>query len=221
MIFFKKDFIDFFLELEKNNNREWFTANKSRYENSVKIPFEQFIQHMIYKIQEVDENLMISPNEAIFRIHRDIRFSKDKIPYKTHASAIISNEGKKNISKLGIYLEFRSDGMSFYSGIYQMSKEQIQSVRSYIAANMKEFDSLLKQKDFKKYFGTIHGEQNKILPAEFKEIAKTQPLIANKQFYYFIKLPQSKILSKTLSDELMKFYFAAQPMNKFLLNALA
>jgi len=221
MKFFTQDTVDFFSELEKNNKREWFNENKTRYENSVKIPFEEFVQHMIYKIQEVDEDLIITPKEAIFRIYRDIRFSKDKTPYKTHASAVIGKGGRKNISHPSIYFEVYSGGFNFYSGIYQMDTKQIYKVRSYISANLKEFEKLLNWEDFKKYFGKIHGEQNKVLPAEFKEVAKIQPLLANKQFYYFTKLSQNKLLSKTLPDNFMKFYFAAQPMNKFLINALS
>jgi len=220
MKFFTQDTIDFFSELEKNNNREWFAENKTRYENAVKIPFEQFVQHMIYKIQEVDENLIITPKEAIFRIYRDIRFSKDKTPYKTHASAVIGNGGRKNIYHPSIYFEIHSEGFTFYSGIYQMNSEQIYKVRSFIAENMAEFETLLHQKDFKKCFREIHGEQNKVLPVEFKEAVKIQPLLANKQFYYFTKLPQNKLLSKTLPDNFMKYYFAAQPMNKFLIESL-
>ena len=220
MSYFTKELISFFTELEKNNNREWFAENKSRYENYVKIPFEHFVQDMIFTIQEVDENLITSPKEAIFRIYRDIRFSKDKTPYKNHVSAVIANGGRKNVTDPAVYIEINANEMKFYSGIYQMDKDQIYNVRSFIASNLDEFNDLLKEKDFKKYFGTIHGEQNKILPSEFKEIAKTQPLIANKQFYYFGKLPQNKILSKTLTKDLMKYYFAAQPMSKFLQEAL-
>lgn len=220
MIFFEKEFIEFLSDLEKNNNREWFTSNKSRYEKFVKIPFEHFVQHMIYKFQEVDENLIITPEEAIFRIYRDIRFSKDKTPYKNHVSAIITNGGRKNFRDPGVYIEIKSNELNFYSGIYEMNKEQIYSTRNYIVSHLNEFNKLLADKNFKKYFGIIKGEQNKILSAEFKETAKIQPLIANKQFYYFAKLPQSKILSKTLTNDLMKFYFAAQPMNNFLIKAL-
>lgn len=220
MSYFTDDFIEFFKELELNNNREWFKENKSRYEVSVKTPFEYFVQDMIYKIQEDDENLMVTPSEAIFRIYRDIRFSKDKTPYKTHVSAIISSGGRKNYIDPGIYLEISSEKLRFYSGIYQLSKEQLENVRNFISSNLDEFNLLLKEKDFKRYFGTIKGEQNKRLSPFFKKIQIKQPLIANKQFYYFTEISSKKILSKNLSNNLMKFYFAAKPMSNFLKDAL-
>ena len=163
---------------------------------------------------------MLNPKEAIFRIYRDIRFSKDKTPYKTHASAIIRNSGRKNMTDPGIYLELNHEHLRFYSGIYEMSKEQIERVRMYISSNLDEFELLLKNKDFKKYFSTIRGEQHKRLSKEYKELALKQPLIANKQFYFYAELAPEKIISNNLSINLMKFYFAAKPMNAFLKKAL-
>ena len=221
MQYFTQDFIDFFDDLKKNNNRDWFNTNKKRYEQSVKLPFENFVQDMIFKIQEDDENLMITPKEAIFRIYRDIRFSKDKTPYKTHASAVIVNGGRKNYTDPGVYIEISSDKLNFYSGIYQMSREQIHKVREFIASNLKEFDQLVNDKTFKKYFGKIEGEKNKRLPIEFKQVIQEQPLIANKQFYYIGKINVKKILSKNLTDYLMKYYYAAKPINSFLSEALS
>jgi len=221
MSYFTKEFIIFFSELENNNNREWFLENKKRYEQSVKIPFENFIQDTIFKIHEDDENLMTTPKESIFRIYRDIRFSKDKTPYKTHASAVIVNGGRKNYTDPGVYIEMNSERIRFYSGIYQMTKEQLQNVREYIASNLEEFNSLLKERVFKKHFGEIRGEKNKRLPSEFNAVALKQSLIANKQFYYFGEIDIKKILNKNLASGLMKYYHAAKPMNKFLKKALS
>ncbi len=220
MGYFTKDFILFLKELNNNNNREWFAENKKRYEQSVKTPFENFIQDMIFRIQEDDENLMITPKEAIFRIYRDIRFSKDKTPYKTHVSAVIVNGGRKNYTDPGIYLELNSKVLRFYGGIYQMTKEQLQNVRNYIVSNLNEFASLQKDKKFKKYFGGILGEKNKRIPKEFTDIVEIEPLIANKQFYYFSEMEINKILSNSLTKDLMKIYSAVKPMNRFLKQAL-
>ena len=217
---FTKDFLNFFTELNENNNREWFTENKERYENSVKKPFEHFVQDMIYRIHEDDESVMVTPKECIFRIYRDIRFSNDKTPYKTFTSAVIGNGGRKNYTDPGIYIELSAERLRFYSGIYQLSKDQLDNVRGFISSNLDEFNDLLKDKNFKKYFSTLRGEQNKRLPKEYDDVLKKQPLIANKQFYYFTELPPDKILSKNLSSTLMKFYFAAKPMNLFLREAL-
>ena len=216
MSYFNQDFIDFFKELSKNNNREWFNKNKQRYELSVKKPFEEFVEEMIHRISDEEDDIRITPKEAIFRIYRDVRFSKDKEPYKTHASAVISPKGRKDFSVPGWYIQLSAEDVRFYSGMHVMEKDQLQRFREHIAANLKEFERLLKEKDFKKYFGQIHGEQHKRVPKEFQNVAEIQPLIANKQFYFFAKLEPEKILSRTFTDLMMKCYFASRNMNNFI-----
>ena len=96
MPYFTKETIKFLNELKKNNNREWFNANKSRYIAQVKDPFEIFIGDLIEAMNPYFESLPIAPKDAIFRIYRDVRFSKNKIPYKTNVSAIISPGARKD-----------------------------------------------------------------------------------------------------------------------------
>ena len=220
MSYFSQDFLNFFTELEENNNREWFLDNKKRYEESVKKPFEYFVQDMIYRIHEDDENMTCTTKEAIFRIYRDVRFSADKTPYKTHVSAVIGNGGRKNYTDPGSYLELSAHHLRFYSGIYQLSREQLQKVRTFLTSNLDEFEDLLNDKKFKKQFGSIRGEQNKRIDKEFAKSLEKQPLIANKQFYFFAELEPKKILAKNLGENLMKIYFVAKPMNSFLSKAL-
>jgi uncharacterized protein (TIGR02453 family) len=220
MSHFNQDFLDFFSELTKNNNRDWFNENKKRYELTVKKPFEEFVEEMIHRISDEEDDVRITPKEAIFRIYRDVRFSKDKAPYKTHASAIISPKGRKDFTVPGWYIQLSSEDVRFYSGMHVMEKDQLQKFREHIAANLDEFETLLNEKDFKKYFGKIHGEQHKRVPKEFQGVHEKQPLIANKNFYYFAKLEPKKILSRTLTDQLMKCYFVSRNMNNFIKDGL-
>ncbi len=220
MPYFTNDFLDFFTELSKHNNREWFNKNKERYELSVKKPFENFIEEMIHRIQEDDDSINITPKESIFRIYRDVRFSKDKKPYKTHAAAVISAGGRKDFTIPGFYFQFNHEDLRLYSGLHTLEKNQLQNLREYIATHLNEFEAHLKDKEFKKRFGKIHGEQNKRIPKEFQETFEIQPLIANKQFYFFKKFEPSKLLSKTLTTTLMKYCVAAKSMNEFLKNGM-
>ena len=216
MIFFKKDFTKFLSDLEKNNNRDWFNENKERYINSVKRPFEIFIETLLNKIKEEDDSLTLTPKEAIFRIYKDVRFSKDKTPYKTDVSAIISDGGRKNFTTPGIYLEITKNGLRFSGGAHFIDKDQLQSLREFISENLSEFHALLKEKKFKTTFGTILGEQNKRVPKEFKELLEVEPLIANKQFYYFTEINKEELFSKNLVSTLMRFCKVGRPLNEFL-----
>ena len=96
MSYFSEDFLRFFKELAGNNNKEWFDLNRKRYFKEVKDPFHHFIEDLIAAVQKEDSNVNIAPKDAIFRINRDVRFSKDKTPYKLQVSAIISKGGKKD-----------------------------------------------------------------------------------------------------------------------------
>jgi uncharacterized protein (TIGR02453 family) len=219
MAWFTNDFNQFFKDLAKNNNKEWFDANRKRYEASVKKPFEAFVEELIARVSKLDPRVKITPKEAIFRINKDVRFSKDKMPYKLNATAIVSAGGRKDHSDPGIYIEFGPEHLQIYGGSYSPEKEQLTMIRSKIAGDLKTFRKLYSAKDFKELFNGVEGERNKVLPAEFKEVAKEEPLIANKQFYYHATLPANKITDPKLMELVMEHYKAMRPMNAFLKTA--
>lgn len=220
MAYFSKAFIKFFKDLEKNNNRDWFLANKAIYLKEVKTPMESFIADLIGQIAHDDNRITQTAKEAIFRINRDVRFSIDKSPYKTHTSAAISAGGKKDFVMPGTYIELSYDGLGVYGGIYQPEKENLQKIREYIANNLTEFAKLLKEPGFVKYYGSIRGEQNKKVPKEFAEFILEQPLILNKQFYYFTRIGKEVLTADNLLVEVMERYFAAKNMKNFLTEAV-
>ncbi|MFH1196684.1 MAG: DUF2461 domain-containing protein [bacterium] len=216
MSYFTKDFIKFFTELSENNNREWFKENKERYEKSVKEPFYNLVSEIITRISFDDPTIMHEAKDVIFRIYRDTRFSKDKTPYKLHASAAISSIGKAAMNDPGFYFELNHTVINFYCGMYMVDKDGVARIRNHIAHNMKQFDSILKTKKFKELFGgKILGEKSKRLPKEFTEAALKQPLIYNTQFYVHGQLDNSKILDKKLPDIIMKHYQASRELIDF------
>jgi uncharacterized protein (TIGR02453 family) len=220
MAWFTKDVQDFFAELELNNDREWFAANKKRYEASVKEPMLAFAAEMITRMQEVDPGIAILPKDAVFRIYRDVRFSKEKAPYKTNASMMVSRGGRGDHATPGLYFHLDAEKMAIATGLYMLEPARIHAVRSHIAANLEEFASLLADPEFKNRFGTIAGEKNKILPPEFRQAAAQQPLIFNKQFFYWAEHASREALRDDLPDFVMAHIRAAQPMNRFLGQAL-
>lgn len=220
MIYFTPDFTKFFKELAQNNNREWFHANKPRFEKDVKQPFAAFVQEMINRIEAVDNRVIMTPKDAIFQLHRDIRFSQDKSPYKLYTSAIISAGGKKNTTFPGLYMQLNHEQVEVYSGVYAPEKEPLQKIREHIAANPEAFARLVADPVFKEKFGSIRGEVNKRLPKELEEAARIQPLIYNKAFYYFASFPPSILLQDNLADVFMEHYHAAQPLGHFFETAL-
>jgi uncharacterized protein (DUF2461 family) len=106
-------------------------------------------------------------------------------------------------------------------GIYFLDKEGLQKIRSEIAHATDEFTALVENKDFKKRFGEVKGERNKVLPPEYKEVAQQQPLIANKHYYYMTTLEPKHITSPKFPDMLMEYYQAGHPLNSFFKKAMS
>ncbi len=221
MTYFTADFILFFQELAANNNRDWFNDNKKRYEKSVKKPFAEFVKALIEAAQKIDERIDIEPKQAIFRIYRDIRFSKDKTPYKIFASAMVAPGGRKSMDiPAGFYLEAHPEHLRLYNGLYRVSKDNLQKVRTAIIEQPKRFEALINDKAFKQHFGEIQGEKNKRIPKEFKAAAETQPLIVNKQFYYYTSFDIDTLLEEDVIEKIMKAYQVSKPLSEFFEEAI-
>ena len=221
MPYFSQDFVDFFNELSKNNNTQWFHANKKRYEESVKEPFEDFVAEIISRMQKEDPQIQIMPKEAIFRINRDLRFSRDKRPYKEHMAAVVSRGGKKGKDYPGIFFHIGTDGISVGGGMHRIDTADIVKVRSAISQNMKEFAAIVNDKEFKEKFGELKGDKNKIVQPEFNKDMEKQPLIPNKNFYFMAEYKDPKtILRPNLAEFVMDHYKVSKKLSKFLANAL-
>lgn len=220
MSWLTNDFFAFFKDLENNNTREWFHDNKARYDAVVQQPFYELVEDLMYRIAGEEPELDLTPKNAIFRIHRDVRFSKNKEPYKLHMAAHIVHGGRK--SELpGLYVHVGNRECMVGGGVYMPSKEQLHSIRHAIATAPDECHRLLQAKNFRSKYGELRGEKNKIVPAEFKEAAKQYPLVAHKQFYYMADLQPTAFLAEDTPDMLMEYYQAGRAVNEFFTRAMA
>lgn len=216
MAFFDKDFIRFFIELAPNNNKDWFDKNRSRYEQVVREPFKAFVQHMIDLISKKNPEFRdLEPKDCIFRINRDIRFSKDKTPYKTMVSAVIAPEGKKSKAINGVYFELTPEHVRVYGGVYDVDREDIMAIREGIAENQEEFKKLYNDPGFRKVYGTILGDKNKVIPKELKEDAEKEPLIYNKQWYFYTEFKPEQILKDDLDKKIIDCFRVGKPIEDF------
>ncbi len=221
MSYFSQDFVDFFNELSQNNNTAWFHKNKKRYVEHVKEPFEDFVAEIISRMQKEDPGIQILPKEAIFRINKDLRFSRDKRPYKQWVSAVVTRGGKKGKDYPGIFFHIGVDGISVGGGMHRIETADIVKVRTAISQNMKEFAALVNDKEFKKKFGELKGEKNKIVQPEFKKNMEKQPLIANKSFYFMAEYKDPKVITRPdLVDFMVGHYKVGKKLSKFLADAV-
>ncbi|MEZ0324356.1 MAG: DUF2461 domain-containing protein [Fimbriimonas sp.] len=220
MTYLSDDFFAFLSELRENNSREWFEANRKRYEKSVKKPFSSLVGELIGRIRADDPAVQIEAKDAIFRINRDTRFSKNKVPYKAYVYANISPFGTKNKAYPGFYMNLSPEQVYVGGGAYMLEPVEVLRVRQYIAGRLDEFGSLASAPSFVKLYGGVQGQTSKTVPAEIREAAAKQPLLFGKQFFYMAALEPSVALSEDLPDVLMDRYFAAKPMSVFLREAL-
>lgn len=200
--YFTDSFYKFFIELTLNNQKSWFDINRKRYEVDVKGVFEYFISDLILEMASHQGDFIgLTAKECIFRINRDIRFSKDKSPYKLFCSASIHKGGRKSMLPGGIYLELGPEKCAIYSGIYMPEKEELYKIRQNIASNLVAFDRAIHEERFLKYFGHVRGEKNKKIDSVFKDALNEQNLLLNKQYYVMHEFEAEK----TLEDDFLSF----------------
>ena len=222
MSYFNSEFISFFKGLAANNNKEYFDANRKIYTKQVKEPFQALILDVRDELAKTDKAFKeLELKNALFRINRDIRFSKDKTPYNLHVSAVVSPKGRKDMQELGLYVHLSIDKCFFGGGMYQPEKENLERIRQSILHDASSFKSALNEKNFKSVYGGLaQSEVNKVLPKELKEIAAAVPEIYNKQYYYMAEYEGQKTI---LRDDLLPFivshYTAAKSFNAWLRSA--
>lgn len=215
-----KSFFQFLQSLDKNNNKEWFDANRSTYEQEVKKPFEEFVISLGNQLNAFDPEITGDFKKSIFRINKDIRFSKDKSPYKTNRSAAFSLHGKKDHEDPGYYIELGAKKSYIAGGAWCPSPESLKKIRSEIYYNLDEFNSILKNKNFKSTFGDIQGEKNKKLPKDIADWASDSDYIYHKQFYFWREFDNEEVLKSNFTTQVAKWFSYGYDVNQFLRRAM-
>ncbi len=211
-----KTYTDFFKELKGNNNKEWFHANKKRYENDVKGPFLELLSELLPILHEWDNRILTDGKKALFRINRDVRFSKDKTPYHTILKAGFSPNGKKSMLP-GYYLGISADTVHVGGGLFTVKPPELKAVRNYIANNVDDFLAITNAKEFSNCLGVLKGDVSKRLDKTHEVVANKTQLIYNKQFYAMSDLSLANYYSSpNLKDDIMKHFNAIRPLNEFL-----
>ena len=212
-------YTSFFNELVKNNHKEWFHTHKKRYEKDVKAPFMDLLDALIPQLREWDDRILPDPKKAVFRINRDIRFSKDKAPYNILMKAGFSPDGKKSIYP-GYYLGIDAKNVHVGGGLFMVRPPELKKVREHIAEDPDRLVAITRGKGFLENFGKLQGERAKRLDKSLLPVAEKTALIYNKQFFAFAEFPLSPFYgSEALADEIVRYFEHINPLNTFLNNA--
>lgn len=210
-----KIILDFLIDLKFNNNRNWFNENKDQY-LAAKLEYEKFIELLIPEIKKFDKDINVSlAKECVFRIYRDVRFSKNKEPYKINFGASIAKGGRKS-PNAGYYIHFEPDNSFIGGGIYQPDSKTIKSIRTAIVNDSEKYKSIINKPSFKKVFPEIYGEQLKSAPRGFSKDLECIDLIKNKHYVVTKNIDNSFWLKDNVIEEIAKILKVQYEFNQFL-----
>jgi uncharacterized protein (TIGR02453 family) len=217
-----KDTLQFLEDLKNNNHRDWFQANQDRYE-SYKIDYRNTVDAFLDVMKPLDETLeQLEFKDCSYRINRDIRFSKDKTPYKTHMG-IWMCEGKKNTNLAGYYVHIEPNSGFAGGGLYMPEASELKKVRREIDGFYDELEDILNAPDFKKVYGSLDTDEGMVLKSAPKDFDKNQPAIELLKFKTFLataKLSKKDLLSKTFVHDTAEKLIVLKPLVEFLNRAL-
>ncbi|HEX6021345.1 MAG TPA: DUF2461 domain-containing protein [Solirubrobacter sp.] len=215
---FTPELFAFLRELRENNDREWFTANKARYVNDVQEPALAFVEDVGHRLPEVSRHFVADARTtggSVFRIHRDIRFSKDKTPYKTHTGIQFRHARSRDVHAPGYYLHLEPESVFMACGTWHPDRDTLHAIRSAIAARPRRWLDIVEEPGFREHF-RLGGEKLKRPPAGFD---RDHPLIEElkrKDFIAVADLTEADALAGDFLDRFLGLCAAADGFMRFL-----
>lgn len=212
--------LNFLTELKANNNRDWFNENRDQYVEA-KTNFESLINRLISAIHHFDPEIgSIAAKQCVFRIFRDVRFSKDKSPYKTNMGGFIAKGGRKG-GYAGYYLHIDPEQSFIAGGMHMPQPDLLKKARQEILYNVDEFKSIINKPSFKKTFGEIQGEQLKRPPKDFPADFPDIDLLKFKSYTVMHSVDQSTLMKDDIEKYIIKIFKEMYSLNQFLNKAVS
>ncbi len=219
---FGPELFAFLRELKANNDREWFQANKHRYENDVLEPALAFIEDFGYRLQEISPHFAADPRRSggsLFRIYRDTRFSKDKTPYKTNVGIHFRHEHAKDAHAPGYYLHIGPGEVFAGGGIWHPGTEPATRIREAIVADPDRWKRATRGGAFAKRL-ELGGDSLKRVPSWADVEHPFADDLKRKDFFGWARLSESDVLAPGFLDEYARICRGVAPLMQFLCDAL-
>jgi len=217
-----KESLQFLDDLRANNNREWFLENKKRYE-IFKKDYHQLVADFLDAMKPMDPALeMLEVKNCTFRINRDIRFSKDKSPYKSHLGVWMSS-GFKGANRAGYYVHIDPNGSFIAGGFYAPEADDLKKVRKEIAFFHEDLEAILNEPNFKREFGDFSRNKKSLLKNPPRGYEKDHPaieLLKLKSFETVQKFDVSEVTKKDFVSKMSQKLILLKPLNEFMNRAL-
>ncbi|MCP4233436.1 MAG: DUF2461 domain-containing protein [Aestuariibacter sp.] len=216
---FTPKFIKFFKDLAKNNNREWFNEHKPDYQQYVVQPMGEFIEAMAPKLKRISPHFIADPKPhggSMFRIYRDVRYAKDKSPYKLHAACQFRHELGKDAHTVGFYVHISPQEAVFGGGIWLPPNEELSKIRNTIVDNPTEWQRIKSSAKVRELFGGIGGDGLVRPPRGFDAQHEHLEDLKRKSFFLMRNEPADIILDGGFIDEVEKTFKAAKPFMEYI-----
>lgn len=215
-----KETIDFLKKLKKNNSKEWFDSNRTKY-LTAKENYLEFVGEVLQQLKTIDPTLQdIQPKNCVFRINRDVRFSADKNPYKTNLGANFSKGGKK-IACAGYYFHLEPGSCFIGGGYWMPMADDLNKIRQEIDYSYDEFKNILQRKAFIDAFDSLDNKEKLIRPPKGYE--KDNPALEYlklKSFIVMASIEDDELLDKKLIPKVISYFKAMKPLVDFLNRAI-
>src|SRR5438876_2569609 len=179
---FTADTLKFLRALKRNNRRDWFNAHRDDYEAHVRQPMTTIVTRLADDFRDFGPEFVANPTTSMYRIYRDVRFSDNKTPYKTHVAANFPWRGLPKHEGAGLYFHVSPDEVWIGGGMYAPQTSQLQAVREHIAANIKRLRAIVESPGFRRHIGRLEGERLQRIPRGFSQDHEAAEYLKYRQF---------------------------------------
>jgi len=223
MTFFTKESVAFWKGLAKNNTKEWFDEHRKDYEKHLKAPYNALAAAICEQIVEVEPEYDTPPKQAVYRINRDIRFSKDKTPYKTELGLTVGRSEKHNTAWPAYTARLSVKGIWVAGGLYNPGTALRDHMRHYLGANWKELQKVEKaSKKFTKTYGRLEGDAQKRPLKGLEDVVDDEPRVLNTQWVFWGEEMNPKLfIDPKLDQWILDRWEEAKPVQDWLKKAVS
>jgi uncharacterized protein (TIGR02453 family) len=208
--------LKFLRALKRNNRRDWFTAHRDDYEAHVREPMAAIVEQLSIDLRSFAPELVASPKVSMYRIHRDIRFSENKAPYKTHAAAVFPTRGLAKHEGAGVYFHVSPSEVWIGGGMYAPQMPQLQAVREHIASNIKRLRTIVESPGFRRQIGRLEGDRLQRVPRGFAKDHEAAEFLKFRQFLAGCEFPPALAVSPAFYRTLLSVFRQVAPLARFL-----
>jgi uncharacterized protein (TIGR02453 family) len=213
---FSPETLRFLRALKRNNRRDWFLTHRDEYEAQVRAPMLAMIARLAVDLRRFAPELLADPRRSMYRIYRDVRFSPNKAPYKTHVAASFPCRNLPKHEGAGLYFHVSPDEVWIGGGMYAPGTPQLLAVREHIAANARQFASIVESPAFRRTLGSVEGERLQRMPLGFPSDHPAARYLKHKQFLAGRELPPEAAIRPGFYRTVVTTFERVAPLIRFL-----